>query len=112
MFLVYEYVITFDLEVHMFWHGQWTGASILFFMNRYVPILAYVVTLLEFISMSDEVRAISLQVEALQLVMILSEVCMLPLKMKIHKPCPNMTYVATVAICSSRLPMASYLYSI
>ena len=49
-------------------------------MNRYVPILAYVVTLLEFISMSDEVCAISLQVEAPQLVMILSEVCMLPLK--------------------------------
>ncbi|RPD62693.1 hypothetical protein L227DRAFT_609267 [Lentinus tigrinus ALCF2SS1-6] len=53
-FLVYEYAITFDQEVHMFWAGRWTGASILFFMNRYIPILAYVVALMEFISMSDK----------------------------------------------------------
>ena len=80
MLLLSEYLETFPEEVELFWSKKWTGANALFFMNRYVPILAYVVTLLEFISMSDEVRAISLQVEAPQLVMILSEVCMLPLK--------------------------------
>ncbi|RDX50370.1 hypothetical protein OH76DRAFT_1402842 [Lentinus brumalis] len=53
-FLVFEYAITFDQEVHMFWQRRWTGASILFFLTRYIPILAYAVQLMEFISMSDE----------------------------------------------------------
>ncbi|KAI0690466.1 hypothetical protein C8T65DRAFT_671606 [Cerioporus squamosus] len=54
-FLVYEYLVTFDQEVRMFWHGRWTGATILFFLTRYIPILAYAAEVMEFISMSDEV---------------------------------------------------------
>ncbi|RPD69111.1 hypothetical protein L226DRAFT_575891 [Lentinus tigrinus ALCF2SS1-7] len=41
-FLVYEYLITFGQEVKLFWRGKWTGASILFFLNRYLALISYI----------------------------------------------------------------------
>ena len=35
-FILYEYLITFDLEVQLFWKRQLTGAGILFLLNRYL----------------------------------------------------------------------------
>ena len=54
---MYEYVITFDREVQLFWRGKWTGASILFFLNRYLGLLSPVLTALELVRMSDKVRS-------------------------------------------------------
>ncbi|PIL30401.1 hypothetical protein GSI_07587 [Ganoderma sinense ZZ0214-1] len=45
MLYVYEYVITFGVEVDLFWGKEITGASIVFFLNRYL-ILAYNLVLL------------------------------------------------------------------
>ncbi|KAH9855448.1 hypothetical protein C2E23DRAFT_708832, partial [Lenzites betulinus] len=39
--LVYEYVITFGLEVGLFWRRKITGATILFLAIRYVALLNY-----------------------------------------------------------------------
>lgn len=36
---VYEWLITLDQEVKFFWSGKWTTSRILFFINRYVPIM-------------------------------------------------------------------------
>ncbi|PIL35282.1 hypothetical protein GSI_02007 [Ganoderma sinense ZZ0214-1] len=38
--VVYDYLITFGVEVDLFWRKEITGASIVFFLNRYL-ILAY-----------------------------------------------------------------------
>ena len=38
--VVFEYIITFGTEVQLFWGRRVTGASILFFINRYMR-LAY-----------------------------------------------------------------------
>ncbi|PIL24620.1 hypothetical protein GSI_12504 [Ganoderma sinense ZZ0214-1] len=37
-FLGYEHLITFDTEVALFWQKRFSGASLLFFVNRYLTI--------------------------------------------------------------------------
>ncbi|KAJ8455806.1 hypothetical protein ONZ51_g12324 [Trametes cubensis] len=52
-FLTYEYLITFDREVSLFWRRRLTGASILFSANRYLPLLVNVLNLTISARMSD-----------------------------------------------------------
>ena len=42
-FLTFEYVITFDREVELFWKKGVTGASVLFLSNRYTSLLSAVI---------------------------------------------------------------------
>ena len=37
--VIYEYLVTFTTEVQLFWVRELTGASILFFINRYLMLL-------------------------------------------------------------------------
>ena len=37
--VVFEYIITFGTEVQLFWGRKVTGASMLFFVNRYMRLL-------------------------------------------------------------------------
>ncbi|KAI0744890.1 hypothetical protein C8Q76DRAFT_851778 [Earliella scabrosa] len=39
--LVYAWATTFDQEVTLFWKGQVSGATFLFFANRYLPIIYF-----------------------------------------------------------------------
>ncbi|KAI0722683.1 hypothetical protein C8Q76DRAFT_793694 [Earliella scabrosa] len=43
--LAYEYMITFDREVHLFWRQKITLASILFGINRYLPLAVTIINL-------------------------------------------------------------------
>ncbi|GJE89146.1 hypothetical protein PsYK624_052400 [Phanerochaete sordida] len=38
--IVYDYVITLDQEVNNVWRRKFTAASLLFYVNRYLSILA------------------------------------------------------------------------
>ena len=38
MVLICEYLVTFPDEVNLFWKRRWTGATVLFFMNRYISL--------------------------------------------------------------------------
>ena len=40
--LICEYLATFPDEVDLFWRRRCMGASVLFFMNRYAPLLFYI----------------------------------------------------------------------
>ncbi|RPD54512.1 hypothetical protein L226DRAFT_515902 [Lentinus tigrinus ALCF2SS1-7] len=40
-FVVFEYLITFGEEVNFFWRRKFTGATLLFFFNRYLVLLLY-----------------------------------------------------------------------
>ena len=55
--LFYDFTLTFDREVNLFWSKKFTGASALFFLIRY---LTFAYELLDIASsvftMSDEVR--------------------------------------------------------
>ncbi|KAL1940881.1 hypothetical protein VTO73DRAFT_7922 [Trametes versicolor] len=51
--LAYEFLITFDQEVEMFWVRKMTGASVLFLSNRYLLLLGYILVMCEYIPMSD-----------------------------------------------------------
>jgi len=43
--LYFDYFLTFDLEVKNLWKKPFTGPTILFFLNRYYPLLLYAVVL-------------------------------------------------------------------
>ncbi|PIL30387.1 hypothetical protein GSI_07572 [Ganoderma sinense ZZ0214-1] len=43
--VLYEYVITFGVEVDLFWGKEITGASIVFFLNRYFVLVYHLVQL-------------------------------------------------------------------
>ncbi|KAI0665403.1 hypothetical protein C8Q78DRAFT_1084002 [Trametes maxima] len=51
--LFYEYAVTLDREVNLFWTRRPTGASVLFFVNRYTPLLLQIVDLCGYANMSD-----------------------------------------------------------
>ena len=37
--VLYEYIVTFSTEVQLFWGRKITGATVLFFLNRYMKLL-------------------------------------------------------------------------
>lgn len=56
--LFYDYILTFDKEVGLFWKKRISGASLLFFCNRYLTLLTQMFDMMQFTTdMSDEVRA-------------------------------------------------------
>ena len=60
VFLIYEFVVTFDREVACFWTGKWNGASLLFFANKWVSVTLSVMTLSRFAHFpSDKVSNIN-----------------------------------------------------
>ncbi|KAI0719766.1 hypothetical protein C8T65DRAFT_736332 [Cerioporus squamosus] len=53
---IFDALITFDRDVACFWNTEWTGASLLFFANKWISITLYVMTLVDFASFrSDKV---------------------------------------------------------
>lgn len=54
--IVYEYLITFDQEVVLFWRRKPTGATVLFLIVRYLALLTYALAAATYASMSDKVR--------------------------------------------------------
>ncbi|KAI0704179.1 hypothetical protein C8T65DRAFT_784957, partial [Cerioporus squamosus] len=54
--LIFDSFITFDQDVACFWNTKWTGASLLFFTNRWISITVYVMTLC---GMTVDVRSCS-----------------------------------------------------
>ncbi|KAL1938174.1 hypothetical protein VTO73DRAFT_11818 [Trametes versicolor] len=60
-FLVYEYVITLDQELALFWRRKKTGATCLFLANRYLTLLCFAwLGSATFATMSDQVSIFDL----------------------------------------------------
>ncbi len=53
--LIYDTLVTFDREVAWFWSGRMTSARILFFVNRYLPLLSGALGLIGYLPFSDKV---------------------------------------------------------
>ncbi len=51
----YEYVISFDDEVRLVWRRKITGASVIFFLNRYLLVLQSVITVASYWPVSNPV---------------------------------------------------------
>ena len=45
--IIYEYIVTFSTEAQLFWAGGVTGASVLFFVNRYMLLVYALLSLLQ-----------------------------------------------------------------
>ena len=54
--LVYEWCITFSDEVNLFWKNKKSLATFIFLLNRYLPLIFEVVTWLDTVALSEEVR--------------------------------------------------------
>lgn len=54
-FLLYDFVITFGREVKLFWTRRFSGASFLFFANRYISLTFNVLSLVQFGNFNDQV---------------------------------------------------------
>ncbi len=52
---MYDYILLLDREIELFWNRKVTGASLLFLVNRYLPIMACIVRLSQFVHMSCSV---------------------------------------------------------
>ena len=59
VFVFWEYAITFSDEVEMFWKRRFSGASALFFVNRYVVLSVNILNLIGYAILSDRVRLLS-----------------------------------------------------
>ncbi len=56
--LAYEYIITFDEEVTLFWKRKKIGTTVLFLATRYLALLSYdFLGNATFAPMSDQVRS-------------------------------------------------------
>ena len=55
MIFIYEYCITIGEEAKYFWKQNFTGASALFFLNRYVLLTLYILGFVNNAFTSDEV---------------------------------------------------------
>ncbi|TBU42631.1 hypothetical protein BD309DRAFT_865942 [Dichomitus squalens] len=51
--ILHEYLITFDSEVRLMWRRKITGASIIFFLNRYIMLLSQLFILPTWAPVSD-----------------------------------------------------------
>ena len=55
--LAYEYLITLDREIALFWKRKLTGASVLFLCTRYLALFSYnCLSALTYARWSDSVR--------------------------------------------------------
>ncbi|TFK86468.1 hypothetical protein K466DRAFT_492731, partial [Polyporus arcularius HHB13444] len=54
--LSYDYLLTLDKEVELFWNWPSTGATALFMVNRYLVMIIRIASLVGFMPMSDQVR--------------------------------------------------------
>ena len=52
---MYDYVLLLSKEIDLFWKGKVTRASLLFLVNRYLPIVAYIIRPAKMLHMSCEV---------------------------------------------------------
>lgn len=55
--VIYEYFITLGREVELFWKGEWTGAAVLFFFNRYLSLIVNIYGLAGDAHMSAQICA-------------------------------------------------------
>ena len=56
MIFLYDWFLTIDGEMEYFWNRQVTGATILFFVNRYISLASFILTFVDYKPMSDKVR--------------------------------------------------------
>ncbi|KLO16420.1 hypothetical protein SCHPADRAFT_213221 [Schizopora paradoxa] len=52
-FVIYEYLINFDYEVHFLWMRRFTYGSCLFFLCRYLPIAQISLTVFQYLLTRD-----------------------------------------------------------
>ncbi|KAH9858060.1 hypothetical protein C2E23DRAFT_719228 [Lenzites betulinus] len=63
--LVYEYIITFDQEVNLFWRRKSTGATILFLTTRYMGLISdAIMGAATCFTMSDQVCAMVVKIQS------------------------------------------------
>ena len=53
--LVFDYLLTFREEFQLFWRRKWTGATVLFFLNRYLTLIEHILNMIGSSPVPDKV---------------------------------------------------------
>ena len=61
-FLLYDYLLTLNMEVKLFWRQPLSAASILFYLNRYLTLTVYILVAIGMAPMVYEVSSSSLPI--------------------------------------------------
>ncbi|RPD57191.1 hypothetical protein L227DRAFT_507023, partial [Lentinus tigrinus ALCF2SS1-6] len=61
--LLYDYLLTLDKEIELFWNWKSTGATALFMVNRYLVMILRLANLAGFVPMSDQVHRCAIAVK-------------------------------------------------
>ncbi|KAI0719763.1 hypothetical protein C8T65DRAFT_736329 [Cerioporus squamosus] len=64
---IFDALITFDRDVACFWNTKWTGASLLFFANKWVSMTLYVMSSVEFASFRSDKCGMTVDVRSCSL---------------------------------------------
>ncbi|OSD07956.1 hypothetical protein PYCCODRAFT_1463221 [Trametes coccinea BRFM310] len=65
--LAWEYIVTLDREISLVWTRKLNGASVIFFMNRYIMLVQFAVQLPLSFSITDEVNTLIADLSLLKL---------------------------------------------
>ena len=57
--VLYDFALTTGDEVRLFWNRKLTGATVLFWLNKWLNVLLFVCAVSGYFKMSDAVRATS-----------------------------------------------------
>ena len=57
--IFYDFILTTDEEVRLFWGKKLTGATVLFWLNKWLIIVYYATAVISFFKIPDTVRALS-----------------------------------------------------
>ncbi|KAI0660893.1 hypothetical protein C8Q70DRAFT_1099302 [Cubamyces menziesii] len=114
--ICYEYLITLDREVALIWGRKFTGATVLFVLNRYLALFKYPIYIADLIPISDKVR-----VQLCNITNILGKVLeILPYAvwtsfstLRIYAICQQSWKIALLVALPASVPLATniYLYS-
>ncbi len=58
--VVYDFVITLDREMKLFWTRRFTGATVLFFTIRYMPLLYGILGVVKYVPINPSASLILL----------------------------------------------------
>ncbi len=57
--IAFEYILTLGQEIDYFWRGKFTGASVLFFLTRYLAVLVNVIETSGFANITPKVQSLA-----------------------------------------------------
>lgn len=67
--LFYDYFLTFDKEIQLFWNRKLTGPSVIFYLNRYSMLVNAIAVILQYPTVIPQIPMVSICATTVKLVL-------------------------------------------